>query len=466
MRRTKIVCTIGPASQSPEALRSLIQSGMNVARLNFSHGTPGEHADRIAIIRELSRELSEPVAILQDLAGPKIRIGNIQAGEVALKPGSRFVLTSRPVPGDEREVSVSYPSLPREVSAGDTLLLADGALELKVIQTDGTNITCEVVVGGALSSHKGINLPTTTIKAPALTNKDIKDLSFGIDHGVDIVALSFVKEAQDIYLARGVLQVKGSDVPIIAKIEKHEALENIDSILNAADGIMVARGDLGVESPLERIPQVQKMLIRKANALGKPVITATQMLRSMVSSPRPTRAEATDVANAILDGSDAVMLSEETAVGRYPAEAVRFMASIAEATEEIFPHEHYLNRRDERKLEVEEAIGYAACCVARDINASAIMTSTQSGSTARRIARHRPRQPILALSPNEATVRRLALTWGVSPLLVPYMESVDEMVRVCLEVARPRLKGVVVIVAGTPLEQPGTTNLIQVERVG
>ncbi|MBW2145704.1 MAG: pyruvate kinase [Deltaproteobacteria bacterium] len=465
MRRTKIVCTIGPASQSPETLRQLIEYGMNVARLNFSHGTAGEHLKKIDTVRELSRELGEPIAILQDLAGPKIRIGEIATGEVMLKPGSRFIITNREVPGDEREVSVSYASLPEEVSVEDTLLLADGALELKVIQTDARDITCEVVVGGALSSHKGINLPTATIKAPALTHKDVQDISFGIAHGVDMVALSFVKDAQDVLMAKQVIHERSSDVPVIAKIEKHEALKNIDAILESVDGIMVARGDLGVESPLERIPQVQKMLIRKANALGKPVITATQMLRSMVNSPRPTRAEATDVANAILDGSDAVMLSEETAVGKYPAEAVRFMAKIAEATEEIFPHEDFLDRTHAAHAEVEEAIGYAACCVARDLNASAIITSTQSGSTARRIAKHRPKQPILAISPDAATVRRLALSWGLTPLLVPCMRNVDEMIKICLEVARPRLKGLVVITAGTPLEKPGTTNLIQVERV-
>ncbi len=465
MRRTKIVCTIGPASESPETLRSLIESGMSVARLNFSHGTISEHQKKIDTIRELSRELGEPVAILQDLAGPKIRIGKIAEGEVVLKPGKRFILTNRDVPGNDREVSVSYAPLPGEVSIGETLLLADGALELKVIKTDSSDIVCEVVIGGTLSSHKGINLPTTTIKAPALNDKDIQDLSFGIAYGVDMVALSFVKDAQDVNSAKKVIHEKGSDVPVIAKIEKHEALKNIDAILEAVDGIMVARGDLGVESPLERIPQVQKMLIRKANALGKPVITATQMLRSMVNSPRPTRAEATDVANAILDGSDAVMLSEETAVGRYPAEAVRFMAKIAEATEEIFPHEDFLERTHAWGAKVDEAIGYAACCVARDLNASAIITTTQSGSTARRVAKHRPKQPILAISPNESTVRRLALSWGVTPLLVSYMRNVDEMVRTCTEVARPRLKGLVVITAGTPLEKPGTTNLIQVERV-
>ncbi|TFG54709.1 MAG: pyruvate kinase, partial [Candidatus Aminicenantes bacterium] len=313
MAKTKIVCTIGPASRSPRILKKLIQAGMNVARLNFSHGTHSEHLIVLRLIRGLSRELDRPVAVLQDLAGPKIRVGKIAAGTISLKPGALFTLTSRRVPGGTGQVSISYPHLPAEVRPGDALLLSDGALELVVLKTSTRDIVCRVVVGGPLVSHKGINLPSRSIKAPSLTRKDKVDLAFGIRHGVDYVALSFVRGAGDIAAARRFIQKRGADIPLVAKIEKHEALDHIDEIISAADAVMVARGDLGVETPLENIPQVQKMLIQKANRSGKPVITATQMLRSMVDGPRPTRAEVTDVANAVLDGTDAVMLSEETA---------------------------------------------------------------------------------------------------------------------------------------------------------
>lgn len=327
-RKTKIVCTIGPASESSQVLKSLMKAGMDVARLNFSHGTHEEHLRKIKEIRKLSDRLKRPVTILQDLSGPKIRVGKVKEGGIDLKRGETFILTNRRILGDEKGVSVTYPSLPMEVKSGDTLLLADGAIELQVLKSNGQDIECRVIVGGTLTSNKGINFPTGTIRASPFTKKDREDLLFGIRNGVDMVSLSYVKDAGDIEGVKRFLKKNSALLPVIAKIERKEALEKIDEILLSSDGIMVARGDLGVETPIEKVPNVQKMLIRKANILGKPVITATQMLRSMVDQNRPTRAEATDVVNAIYDGTDAVMLSEETAIGRFPVETVQMMARI------------------------------------------------------------------------------------------------------------------------------------------
>ncbi len=333
MKKTKIIATIGPASRDPEVLEKLIEAGMNVCRLNFSHGTHAEHAALIQDIRRVASRLGQPVAILQDLSGPKIRTGTMGAGEVTLQVGQKFVLTNRDVPGDENEVGLTYPGLPHNVHSGDTLLLADGAMELEVDSATATDVNCTVKVGGLLTSHKGINLPNRSINAPILSDKDEADLKFGLEHGVDFIALSFVRTAHDVRTVKRIIQAAGKDTPLIAKIEKFEAIDNIDEIIAESDGIMVARGDLGVEIPLEQLPRVQKMVIRKTNAVAKPVITATQMLRSMVDRPRPTRAEVTDVANAIFDGTDAVMLSEETAMGRYPVKSVRVMTRVAAAVD-------------------------------------------------------------------------------------------------------------------------------------
>jgi pyruvate kinase len=470
MAKTKVVCTIGPASRSPRMLKRLILGGMNVARLNFSHGTHAEHLSVLRLIRRFSRELGRPVAVLQDLAGPKIRVGEIAGGPVNLKPGALFTLTSRRVPGGEGQVSISYPRLPAEVRPGDTLLLSDGALELAVLRTSTRDIVCRVVVGGPLSSHKGINVPSRSIKAPSLTRKDKKDLAFGIRHGVDYVALSFVREAGDIAAARRFMEKRGAAIPLVAKIEKHEALDHIDEIISAADAVMVARGDLGVETPLENIPQVQKMLIRKANRSGKPVITATQMLRSMVDGPRPTRAEVTDVANAVLDGTDAVMLSEETAVGRYPLEAVRTMVKVAEDAESAFPYEAWTRRRSTESVEtLAEAVAVSACTLAENIRAACLVTFTSSGSTARLVSRCRPGCCIVAPTPRLSTYRRLALVWGVVPVLSKRLETADGMIRQARRAvlsARLVAKGQrVVITAGVPLGVPGTTNLIKAEKL-
>ncbi len=468
MSRTKIVCTIGPVSWAPEVLDRLIGQGMNVARLNFSHGTQAQHGEVITSIRRIATRLGKPVAILQDLAGPKVRIGPIEADSVTIESGALFTLTARQVPGDQHRVSVTYPDLPGEVWPGDSILLSDGALELEVVKTTGDEIVCRVKIGGPLSSHKGVNLPTRSIKAPSLTDKDRDDLEFGIQQQVDYVALSFVRTASDVLEAIRFIQERDCAIPLIAKIEKHEALGNIDEIIQAADGIMVARGDLGVETPLERVPLAQKLLIEKANRAGKPVITATQMLRSMVESPRPTRAEVTDVANAILDGTDAVMLSEETAIGEYPVESVAMMARIAHEAESELEHDAWMQRHQvDDVATVPDAVSRAACNLAEDIDAAAIITITQSGGTALSVAKYRPRRPILAPTPLEQTYLRLALTWGVTPLLCDPMENTDEMIAQALEAARrsglvqPGQK--IVVTAGVPLGVPGATNMVKAE---
>ncbi|MEE9403014.1 MAG: pyruvate kinase [Desulfobacteria bacterium] len=467
MPLTKIVCTIGPASQSPEIIRALVQNGMNVARLNFSHGDHAEHQEKIRIIRMVSGELDQPVAILQDLGGPKIRVGIIPDPGVRLEAGSAFVLTNQDVEGTSERVSVSYPHLPEEVKEGDPILLADGFIELVVRRANRSEISCEVVTGGLLTSHKGLNLPTRSIQAPSLTDKDREDLLFGLENDVDYVALSFVRTAEEILGVKEIIDNREKDTPIIAKIEKHEAVDNIDEIMEVADGIMVARGDLGVEIPLEEVPVVQKMLIRRANASGKPVITATQMLRSMVDSPRPTRAEATDVANAVLDGTDAVMLSEETAVGGYPVKSVKFMTRIVESAESHFPHDRYLQLAP--KKAVSQSVAYAACVLANHLDARAIIAPTRSGQTARHISRFKPRQPIIALSAKENTVRRLALCRGCLPRLVADPMDTDDMIesaaRSALETGLVSRGDLAVITAGHPVGVAGSTNMVRVKRL-
>lgn len=468
-RKTKIVCTIGPASESPQILEALIQAGMNVARLNFSHGTHEEHLRKIKTIRQIADRLRQPVAILQDLSGPKIRVGKVREGGVELRRGEDFFLTKQERVGDEKGAFVNYPPLPDEVRPGDTILLSDGTIELRVLKSDGQRIQCRVMIGGMLTSHKGVNFPTRSILASAFTEKDQRDLLFGIQHGVDLIGLSYVKEAADIGEVKRFLEKESAHIPVIAKIERKEALEHIDGILGASDGIMVARGDLGVETPLEKIPNVQKMLIRKANALGKPVITATQMLRSMVDHTQPTRAEVTDVVNAIYDGTDAIMLSEETASGQFPVEAFQMMAKIAQSAEEEFPHSLFLGRKTDDGMNVQRAITRAASQLAEEVGAKVIVTPTESGSTARWVSKLRPCQPILALSRHISTVRELNLCWGVYPALVPDWKDTDEMLerskRIPQELGMASIGEKIVIIAGVPISVPGTTNLIKVEIV-
>ncbi len=467
MRRTKIVGTIGPASQAPVILEKLIAAGLDVARLNFSHGTHEEHARVIADVRAIARKLGRTVAILQDLSGPKIRTGPLAAGQVMLAEGQTFVLTSRDVRGDASEVGLTWPDLPHDVRPGDTLLLADGALELRVDAATATDITCRVVAGGPLGAHKGINVPRRSLSAPSLTAKDREDLAFGLAQGVDGVAISFVRRPEDVEEARRLARAAGAEVPLIAKIERQEALDRIDAILDAADGIMVARGDLGVEIPVERVPRVQKQLIAKANRAGKPVITATQMLQSMVASPRPTRAEVTDVANSILDGTDAVMLSEETAAGAHPCEAVRMMDRVAVDAEAAFPYGAWSDRfAGGPCVSTPEAVAHAACEMAGRIGAAAILTLTRSGGTTRLVAKYRPPQPLLALTPDAEVCRRLALVWGAEPIWVPAATDADAAEREA--VARAREAGwlspgqIAVVTAGVPMGTPGGTNLIKV----
>ena len=466
MRRTKIVCTIGPASESEKVIRGLIQSGMDVARLNFSHGNYASHQRIIRTIRRIARRLDKPVALLQDLPGPKIRVGPIEGNRVTLPTGKLFTLTTRKILGNHQIVSVSYKDFPRSVKKGDPILLGDGEIELEVLKRNSEGVTCRITVGGTLSSHKGIHFRRGSLDLPSLTSQDKRDLAFGIEQGVDFVALSFVRDSQDIIQARHEMKKKGAAIPIIAKIEKHEALDHIDSILEAVDGIMVARGDLGLEIPPEKIPAIQKMIIRKANHLGKPVITATQMLRSMVQNPRATRAEVADIANAILDGTDALMLSEESAAGSYPIEAVKTMVQVATETEGILQPRFQM---EGIKKSVPEAISHAAISLARDLQVKAFLIPTTSGSTAQMIARYRPSQPIIAISPNPQTVKTLCLVWGVSPVQTRAFESTDELIRLAqkkaLGLGLVKKGDLAVITAGVPLHKVGTTNLITVKVV-
>jgi len=465
--KTKIVCTIGPASSAPETIDALIRSGMSVARLNFSHGTHADHEQMILAIRAASEKLDRPVAILQDLGGPKIRVGTIPGDGMQLSAGQSLILTTEKALAQGNRVSVSYADLSSQVKPGDCILLADGMMELTVEQVRGTDIFCTVVTGGRLTSNKGINLPTSSLNIPALTDKDRRDLLFGLGLEVDYVALSFVKAAEDIHAIKKIIRRQNKRTPVIAKFEKHEALNHVDAILEAADGLMIARGDLGVEIPLENVPNIQKNLVRKANALGKPVVIATQMLRSMVESPRPTRAEAADVANAVLDGADAVMLSEETASGQYPVEAVRYMAKIAASAEKEYPHGKYLKLLP--KKGTAESVAFAGTILAKNLPASAIVATTRSGSTAIQISRYRPPQPIIALSPDMAAVRLLTLYWGCAPFFQQIIEDTDEMVEQAAMAAMEKgsfHKGDrLVITAGRPIWATGTTNMLWVKEL-
>lgn len=471
MRKTKIVCTIGPASEDKEVIKELIKAGMNVARLNFSHGTHEEHGARIAAIREAARELNTSVAIMLDTKGPEIRLGTFARERVFLKKGQEFTLVTYPVEGDEKRAFVNLKEIPRVVDEGDRILLDDGLIELEVKRVGDEEILCTVLNDGVISSKKGVNIPGRSIPLPAVTPKDVEDILFGIKMDVDFIAASFVRKASDVLEIRKILEENGgNEIQIIAKIESREGVGNLGEIIKVADGIMVARGDLGVEIPVEEIPLVQKMIIEKCNRAGKPVITATQMLESMISHPRPTRAEATDVANAILDGTDAIMLSGETATGEFPVEAVKVMARIAEKVEQSVSLDTTALKRQTAIRTVTDAISHATYTIAKDLGASAIITSTKSGYTARMVAKFRPSAPIIAVTPKEKVTRALQLVWGVFPIKVKGTSSTDEMfaeaVKGALESGLVKKGDLVVITAGVPLYVSGATNLIRVKVIG
>jgi pyruvate kinase len=470
-RRTKIVATLGPGSNNPEMIERLIEAGVNVFRLNFSHGTKELHKSNIDHIRQLSQRLKRPIGVLQDLQGPKIRIATFKEGKVELKVGDSLSLTcDDDSPGDKKRVGVTYRNLYNDVRSGDTLLLDDGRLALKVKALKGQTIETTVTLGGVLSNNKGINIPGADLSIPALTDKDVEDLLYGAELDVDWVAMSFVRSRDDLLLARHYLARAGSRAKLMAKIEKPSAVSRFEEILGEVDGVMVARGDLGVEMAPEQVPLIQKRLIRACVEAGKPVVTATQMLESMISNPTPTRAEASDVANAIYDGTDAVMLSAETAVGQYPVEAVQMMNRIALSVEsdpeyQTSMREHYPSPRDTTA----DAISLSACQIAHNLSAQVIVTFTSSGTTAQRVSRNRPAAPILALTPSELAFRQLTVAWGVIPYFTDDISSTDQMVDVASRaIAKSKLTepgARYVITAGVPFGMRGTTNLIRVERM-
>ncbi len=473
--RTKILCTLGPATSDVETLVSLIGAGMDVARLNFSHGSYDDHAGILGRLRIAAERSGEPIAVIQDLQGPKIRIGLLATPSVELKAGARVVITTEAVQGTADRIPTDFRNLPTDVRPGERILLDDGRIRLEVREVLGTEVSCQVIVGGVLTPHKGINLPGVAVSTPSLTEKDRRDLAWGVAHGIDGVALSFVRTAQDIRDLRKVLaglQAGGETTPVYAKIEKPQAIANLDAIIAESDGVMVARGDLGVEMPPEDVPVLQKRIVRACGAAGKPVIIATQMLESMIHSPTPTRAEANDVANAVMDGADAVMLSGETSVGSYPLETVQIMDRIIQRVEEERMRSA-AGREDGHGLveSMHDALGRAACVLAEQMNASAIIAVTNSGETARVLAKYRPGLPIVAVTDRPQTLRRVAILWGVRGVLVSGLEGDSDRV---LRAIQEHLLGAgivrkgddVVLLAGLPFFARGSTNIIKVESIG
>ncbi|MDR3763115.1 MAG: pyruvate kinase [Acidobacteriota bacterium] len=469
-RRAKIVCTLGPASDTAEEMRELMHLGMDVARLNFSHGDHAEHMERIRRLRRVAREEGRTICILQDLQGPKIRTGVLVGHQpVELISGSKVTITTRRVEGTSTLLSTSFRALPREVGAGGRILLSDGRLSLHVLAVQGDEVLCEVVDGGMLGEHQGINLPGAVMSVPSLTAKDKRDLAFGLKAGVDMVAISFVRSARDVQAVKRIIAAAGSDLPVIAKLEKPQAIENLDEILECADGVMVARGDLGVEVLPEQVPIMQKHIIRRARRYRKPVITATQMLDSMIQNPRPTRAEASDVANAIYDGSDAVMLSGETAAGRYPREAVSMMARIVAEAESDIRTQNPVPRRELPQLTISEAICESVAHVAEELKMHGIAVFTESGTTAGLIAKYRPKAGIYAFSRRAEVCNRMNLYWGVKPMPIRMVRSVDDMIDVAEHELRlmgaAKTDDVVAIVAGTRMVTAGSTNFMRLHRI-
>ena len=472
MRKTKIVCTIGPATESEEMLAKIMNQGMNVARLNFSHQTQKEHRERIDTIKKVRQELNKPVAIMLDTKGPEVRTGDFENGEIEVKTGDKFTLTTENILGTNEISHITYKDLPEDVKIGDAILIDDGLIELEVLSKDDKEVICLVKNGGTINNHKGVNIPGVNIGLPSLTEKDKEDIIFGIENELDFIAPSFIRKARDVIEIRKILEDNGGeDVQIISKIENREGVDNIEEIINLSDGIMIGRGDLGVEIPPEEVPLVQKMIIKKCNEAGKPVITATQMLDSMIRNPRPTRAEVTDIANAILDGSDSIMLSGETAAGKYPEESVRTMSDIAVRIENSIDYEELLRSKSiGRDITITNAISHASCSTAQDLGAAAIVTPTSSGYTAMAVSKYRPQAVIIATTPSESVMRKLSLTWGVYPVKSKDVETTDDIVNVSIQaiLEKEYLKqgDLVVITAGVPVGEAGSTNLIKVHTIG
>lgn len=471
MRRTKIVCTLGPATEDPAVIEGLLRMGMNVARVNMSHGTPEDHRRRLNVLRKTAGQLGKYLGIMVDIRGPRIRLGELEPGPFAVEEGEELELIPGNFKGTRHHVPVNYEGLVNDVRPGNLIMVSDGLVRLRVVATTENGVRCRVENGGPISAHKGVNLPGIKVNLPSLTEKDISDIKFAIAEEADFIALSFVRRAEDVIAARRLIEEAGADTWIIAKIENWEGLENLSPILKVSDGVMVARGDLGLEIPIEEVPLAQKRIIGEANSAGKPVITATQMLESMVANPTPTRAEASDVANAIIDGTDAVMLSGETAVGRYPVESVAVMARIAARAEESLSFDEILGqKRILSKHTVTDAISFATCTTAQDLGAAAIITATTTGYTARMVAKYRPRPPVVAVIPSKRVVRRLTIVRGVLPLLVGKIENTDQMIQGAVEAALGaqyvKAGDLVVITAGVPVGVHGTTNLLKVHTVG
>ena len=469
-RRTKIVCTVGPATGSAAVIEQLIKAGMSVARLNLSHGTYKKHARYIQTVRKLSHRLAIPVATLIDLPGLKYRTGKLKDGQARLKKGAQVIFTTRRVIGGGGIIPVNLTTLAKDIKVGDTVLLDDGAMQLKVLERQGTEVKCKVVVGGILTEKRGLVVPEMRISGPFITDTVRESILFAVEQKPDYLALSFVDDAKDVTDVRAVLHENGVDIPIVAKIERGSAVDRFDSILVASDGIMVARGDLGVDIPVERVPLVQKEIIKKCNQAGKPVITATQMMESMVDAPSPTRAEVADVANAIFDGTDAIMLSAETSIGKYPVQAVKMMVRIARETENKLPYDQMLSERGKwLEQKTDELISYSACYTSHSLGVAAIVASTQSGSTAGRVSKYRPRMPILAITADATVVGRLMLRWGVYPFQIAGVSSVDKLfsaaANLSKELGLAKAGDLVVITGGIPVGVAGSTNLLKVEKI-
>jgi pyruvate kinase len=465
--KTKFVCTLGPSSSNAKVIEKLIRAGMKVARFNFSHSTPEEHYKVIKLVRKVAKRLNKPIAILQDLPGPKLRIGRLKKRAIFLERGKIVTLTIDDLEGDESIISVNYKNLPKEVKKGTLIYLSDGLIKLQVISKDERNVRCRVMNSGELASGKGIAIPKIKLKIPAVTKLDEEYLKFGLNIDVDYIAISFVRSVDDVNVAREIAKRTGKDVAIISKIEKGEALKNIDQIIDCSDGIMVARGDLGVDIGVDKIPIAQKEIISKCNQAGKPVIVATQILDSMIHNPTPTRAEVTDIANAILDGADALMLSDETAIGRYPVEALKVLVKVSKRAEETIPYEQIITSRKPLTKAISAVVSHAACQAGIELGIKAIVAPTRSGLTAKRVSRYRPPFPIIALTSNENVMRKLCLVWGIYPFLVKEFESLDLMLKESIIITKNckvANKGdKVIVVAGDPKGPTGGTDFMKVQ---